>query len=257
MYVNTTNEEETAGTESNVALTIIIGIIAMCFYVLGIYLHAKIIIICKKEKEVTWKLNIANSVFVIATFTYNILLRLSIYMIPDLYLVTGEWFCYTSKVVIHYSMLYNVGHSMVISLMKYIVIVHDERIRPYKQHVLETFFWMNMLHPAISIIFHVVVIPEFYVVYGGFRQVNSCFGNPQLNSSNLFSVCDIIEPPTDDTLSYSIYIIKWLLCNLQALVNYLIAFNAFDILIYCKIFAYGKRQGILMIITVIFKLTKF
>ena len=174
--MNTTTEEDTAAMESNIALTIIIGIIAICCYVLGIYLHAKIIIICKKEKEVTWKLNIANSVFVIATFTYNILLRLSIYMIPDLYLVTGEWFCYTSKIIIDYGMMYIVGYSTVICLMKYCVVVRDETIRPYKRSVLDTFFWMNMLHPAIGILLHVVVTPNFYV--------NSCLGNPKFNKSN-------------------------------------------------------------------------
>ena len=166
--------------ESNVTLTIIIGIIAMCFYLLGIYVHSKIIIISKKEKEITWKLDITNSGFVIATFTHSILLRLSTYMIPDLYLVTGEWFCYTSKVILDYGMMYIVGHSTIISLLKYFVVVHDETIRPYKQKVLDTFFWMNMLHPAIGILLHVVVTPNFYV--------NSCSINPQLNKTNLFSV---------------------------------------------------------------------
>ena len=165
------------------------------------------------------------------TFTYNILLHFATYMIPDLYLVTGEWFCYTSKVIIHFAMLYNVGHSMIISLMKYFVIVHDETTRPYKEKILNFFFWFNILHPSISIILHVVVIPEFYVVYGGLEQINTCLGNPEVNKTNLFSVCDIIEPPTDDTLANSIYIIRWLVCNLQAIVTYIVAFNLFDVLI--------------------------
>ena len=236
--MNITTVKETAGRESDVAAAIIIGIIAMCLYLLGIHLHTKIVIISKKDKEVTWKLDITNSVLLIATFTYNILLHFSTYLIPDLYLVTGEWFCYTSKIIIDYGMMYIVGHSTVICLMKYCVVVRDERIRPYKRSVLDTFFWMNMLHPAIGILLHVVVTPNFYV--------NSCLGNPKFNKSNLFSVCDTIAPDTDDTLTYSIYIIKWLVCNLHALFIYIVTFNVFDILIYWKLFAFGRRQEILI-----------
>jgi hypothetical protein len=245
--MNTTTAEETAGTDSDVATSVVVGILTICFYVIGMYLHTKIIIICKKEKQVTWKLDITNSISLMVAFTYNILLHFATYMIPDLYLVTGEWFCYASKVIIHFAMLYNIGHSMVISLMKYVVIVHDETIRPYKEKVLNLFFWINILHPLIGIILQVVVIPEFYVVYSRFQHINTCLGNPQLNKTKLFSVCDIIEPPTeDDTLANSIYIIRWLVCNLLSIFFYMVAFNIFDVVIYCKIFAYGRRQETLI-----------
>ena len=106
--MNTTTAEETAGTDSDVATSVVVGILAICFYVIGMYLHTKIIIICKKEKQVTWKLDITNSISLMVAFTYNILLHFATYMIPDLYLVTGEWFCYASKVIIHYVRIYNV-----------------------------------------------------------------------------------------------------------------------------------------------------
>ena len=244
--MNTTTKEGTTGTENDVATIVITGILAICFYVIGLYLHTKIIGISKQEKDLTWKLDIVNSVAVMFTFTYYILLHFFTYIIPDLHLVTGKWFCYTSKIFIHYTMLYNVGHSMIISLMKYIVIVHDEKIRPYKHKILDLFFWMNVLHPSIVIVLHLVAIPDFYVVYGGFTQINSCLGTPQLNKTNIFSVCNIIEPTTDAALAYSIYIARWLVCNLQAVCSYIVAFNIFDMLIYCKIFAYGRRQEILI-----------
>ena len=73
---------------------------------IGVYLSFKIIKTSVKEKSNTWKLDISNSVVLIAHHTHCLLMEFITYIVPDLYIHTGEWFCYSSKVVTNYFHLY-------------------------------------------------------------------------------------------------------------------------------------------------------
>ena len=116
--VNTTTSDH-----PNLVTSIILSLIIICFYGIGLFLHTKIILLSKKEKDLTWKLDIVNSVFLLIYYGFSIVIHTMTYFIPNIYLITGEWLCYVSKFLLHYGLLYTTGHSMVIALLKYNIIV--------------------------------------------------------------------------------------------------------------------------------------
>ena len=104
--------------------------VSICCYSFGAYLHLRIIKVSRKDKELTWKLDVMNSVIILIMQFNNLSVKILTYGVTDLYLYTGEWFCYASKVIAFYSTTYVVGHSLIISILKYIMILGKSYIIP-------------------------------------------------------------------------------------------------------------------------------
>ena len=105
----------------NEIITAIFGVLVFSF---GVYLQVKKIQICLKEDDVAKKLEITNSVLMTIIFSYDLLLYGITTLVKELYKYTGEWFCYLSKELLSISDAFCMGHSFVIALLKYLVIVH-------------------------------------------------------------------------------------------------------------------------------------
>ena len=105
-------------------MLVVLLLVSVCIYIIGFYLHLKIIRVCRKDKDITWKLDITNSLLLMLNFFHWILMHILTYFVNDLYTYTGEWFCYTSKVLQFYGALYQYGHTLNVSIMKYVIIVH-------------------------------------------------------------------------------------------------------------------------------------
>lgn len=241
--MNTTNNTIIGefSSEDNIAASIIVGILVTCFYVTGLYFHIKIILVSKKEKDLTWKIDIANSILVLFLFGHTILIHAITYTVQDLYTYTGKWFCYISKVIIHYKMLYNGGYSTVISILKYLIIVHDTRFREHKDFLKTAFVWIAILHPLFGIALHLILVPDFYIVYGGIASINNCLGKSNYNKTKWWSVCEFGDPLEINENLIVLTFVKEIICKAQVIFVYLIASNVMDILFYCQTFAYMRR----------------
>ena len=62
-YCVTTDDSDMVAMITNVSL----GVLVLCFYIIGVYLHSKIIVASKRDKEMTWKLDVINSVGIHST----------------------------------------------------------------------------------------------------------------------------------------------------------------------------------------------
>ena len=82
--------------DENLVRTYFVGLTVLCIYLVGVYLHIKVILISKKEQDLTWKIDIANSILLIVLFANKILIQATTYLVEDIYIHTGEWLCYTS-----------------------------------------------------------------------------------------------------------------------------------------------------------------
>ena len=233
---------------SNIIIQIIITI---CIFLIGIYFHLKIIKLSKKEKGMTWKLDLTNSLILLAHHGHCIIMNAITYIIPDLYIYTGEWFCYTSKVLNYYGTLYTVGHSMIVSILKYIHIVQWKKARNIgKEKVNHAFFWINIIFPGFLVLLHFIVKPNFYVIYDGFARVDRCLGDPNnnwgLNSNRTqikaHTVCKmLIAPSTEDHFAFAIYILRSVVCWTEVVFEYFLAWNVFEIFLYSRIFSFMRR----------------
>ena len=126
--------------DDDVVSSVFVGLLLLCFYVTGLYLHIRIIIASRKEESLTKNIDVTNSILIVLLFGCIILFHAITYTVQDLHMYSGDWLCYTSKVVIHYNLLYTGGHSLIISTMKYLIIVHDSKFRRYKEKVQTAFF---------------------------------------------------------------------------------------------------------------------
>ena len=243
---------KTVNMENSIAEVTFLTLFAIIESFIGIMLHIKIIIESKKEKEVTWKLDVTNSSISMAHYLNMIYTYLLYDNVDNFYMYTGEWFCYTSKVVIYYAVLYITSHSFVVAVMKYFIIVRWQEVSSFgREKAIDIFFWINLLHPAFTILLHLLIRPDFFWAFDGYAQIDRCFGEehrePMKNDSKIhkvltFDFCDdFIDPESESHIWYIINLARSSVCGLQIFFLYLITLNLLEIVFYCLIFQFLRR----------------
>ena len=226
--------------------------VTICICIIGFYLHIKIIKVSYQENDVTWKLDITNSALLIFFTTHAILMHGLTYFVDDLYLYTGEWVCYTSKVLAFYGVLYIYGHSLIVSIMKYVIIVHWEMSRDIgRDKICGIFFLVNFLHPLITITLWLIIRPDFFWDYDMGKQIDMCLGDPKNNwephsnksLTKLHNLCDFTVSSPEHFLEHTLYIFRTLMCGVNVGLYYLVLWNFFEILFYCVIFRFMHRYN--------------
>ena len=215
--------------------------IVAALYVIGLYLNIKILIVSKKEKSMTWRIDFAHSIILILLYTYDPWIHSIPYFVQDLYLVTGTWFCYAAKVVSHFLICYLGAHSMVIACLKYIVIVYAEKIDRFKEKIIKTFFYINIAYPIFLTLFPLIYIPDFFVIYNGHTHINRCLGNDNRTYTKLWSMCELVGPLGVNSGYNAINVLKWMVCKAHVILFYASSTNLLDIFFYCITFAYMRR----------------
>ena len=109
------DSENTTFSTSFVVTQTLMCVLVVCAYIIGIYLHSRVILVCKKEKEMTWKLDILNSCVVLINYGHVIIMYSLTYLVTDLPSFTGNWFCYISKALTLYGNTLVISHSFLIS----------------------------------------------------------------------------------------------------------------------------------------------
>ena len=139
--MNSTIEQSEEFYSIDIFSKAVMGMILLCAYIIGVHLHMKIIQVSKKEKELTWKMDITNSIFQMIHFFNCIFMHTLTYSIPNLHELTGKWFCYVVKCLNVIGAAHTTGHSVLISLIKYVVIVHyQSNITSTKKEKVKTIF---------------------------------------------------------------------------------------------------------------------
>ena len=239
--------EEETGT---VAYILILPIIAICVLTVGYVLHIKIIKTSFQEKDITWKLDVTNSFLVLAIYTHSFLMQGITYLIQDLHHYTGSSFCYLSKGFTHYSGLYISAHTLMIAVLKYILIVQWKRAYQMgKEKIIRFFFWLNFLHPILTILLEVLIRPDFFVAYDGYAYSDRCLGDPKNNLNGngnrtltkLHNICKIETPAETNYINYILHLMKVSSCWTQVVFFYMTLWNLLEAVIYCLIFKFMRR----------------
>ena len=103
--------------------------VLIIFFVIGLYLQIKIIRVSKKEKDVTWRLDVCNSTIKIVFFSHRIIFEIISYCVPSLHQYSGKWFCYYMLFVNLFGAISLIWHSFILALYKYVYILHQHHIR--------------------------------------------------------------------------------------------------------------------------------
>ena len=124
-------------------------------------------------------------------------------MIDDLYKYTGSWFCYSSKALAIIGNGNVSGHTFIIAVMKYVMIVHHEKVRHIgKEKAKKIFLVINVLYPIYMFCIFNIFNPDFLFIYGHISAANRCLGESELSSAldpnktalKLHDMCKISDP---------------------------------------------------------------
>ena len=244
--------ENSTFSTSFVVTQALMCVLVVCVYIIGMYLHSRVILVCKKEKEMTSKLDIVNSCIVLVHYGHVIIMYSLTYLVDNLHTFTGKWFCYTSKALNLLGNTQVVSHSFIISMMKFIMIVYQERTVLFgKSKVKTMFFWLNILYPVYLNGMVSLARPDYLVVYDSINQANRCLGRTDIykneidgnqTATRLHTLCmNIPEPLQKLSLEYVIYIARTSICWFHILLFFLNFFNILEIFVYYQIFRYMKK----------------
>jgi hypothetical protein len=232
------------------AIDVSMSTLVLCLYMIGVYFHTKIIKVCKKEKEATWKLDIFNSSLILVSFGLVILMNGINYIITDLHSYTGKWLCYTYKAINMYAQFSIGGHSFILSVMKYTIIVHSLKVRSFGDERVKTiFFWINAIYSVCSNAIFSIVRPEYFVLYDGVSVANRCLGLSDIISSQdanrsatkLHNICEITAPTYKNSVEYFVYVCRTSLCWINVIFLYLNFWNVTECFVYIQIFRFMNR----------------
>ena len=224
----------------------------MGVYVLGIFLNTKIITVSTKDKGMTWKIDVFNSSMLMIHYGHAIIMHGATFLIKDLYIYTGAWFCYASKSILIWGNAHTTGHSLMISLLKFVRIVHWKKARLFgEDKVARIFFWLNIVYPFYILAMFNIVRPDFLMTYDGISQANRCLGKSDILSSpdaklpakKLHNMCEIDVPHDQNGISfgYLVYAGRISLCWLNIVLAYSNVWNVLEGIIYCRVFHFMHR----------------
>ena len=227
---------------------ILIAIVVVCLFVAGVYLQSKKIQVCWKEKDVTWKLEVTNSIILTLYWSLEIAVYGITYFIKNLHTITGAWFCFLLKILNSLGIAHSMGHSFVIAFLKLLVICHAGTDVTRKEKFKNLLFYLNILYGALVVGIMNVIRPDYVFVYHS-AMADRCLGGTGIISShsntssaiNLVELCDITAPTKQVSFEYTLYVIRKVICLLDASFVYLNAANILEAICYCRIFIYMHR----------------
>ena len=230
---------------------IILWISKLLTFLLGVFFHTKIIYNAIREKDITWKLDITNSVLCLFHFSHTLFLYGITSLLPNLYEYTGTWYCYFAKEIRYYGALYVTGHSLVVAIMKYMMIVRWEAVRVVgKIKVQKIFFWVNFLHPVLTIVVHLILRPDFIWAHDAYKEIDLCLGDPNNHwakdsnstQTKLHNLCTTMDKAAaEDILGQTLYVLKSGGCWIQISCLYLTGWNLFEGIAYFNTFKFMRK----------------
>ena len=143
-------------------------------FVIGSYIQIKIVLTCLRTKfATTWRLDIANAVaWVILVFFIIIQSLITTDQLSLLHQYIGTWICYPGTIIYIYVTYLVFFHSFVVSLMKYIFIVHHLKTREFgKEKMQKVFFMVNIIHPLV-----LAILTTLAYDFEANEHIVTCFG---------------------------------------------------------------------------------
>ena len=232
-------------TDNGVSVGIVLHILAqilLCF--IGTVIQVKLIHVSYKDKDKCWKIHVVHSVVLIIQFAFSISFKAILHFIPLLSQHVGSWVYYVASFITFYCIYSIVAHSLVVSVIKYLFIVHNEKIRKWNETtIMYCILIINILHPLF------LMIPNIATSYWGSREsLNFCFGmigeesgkfNSSVDTHEKLFWCVFQNSNSEDTDAF--YIFKRCLCFIGTIVNIVINSNIVEGYFFFKIFRKMRR----------------
>ena len=221
----------------------IIMLIQVC---IGEYLHWKVFWSLKQENGVI------KHMAQIFTISQMINWPLTIFMISitnfiyPLNQIIGQWFC---TIVVPINIFFNLvtaSHSFLSALMRYILIVHSEKVKAWgKEKVKKLFIILTIFLPFLITFWKEVDGSELHPI----SFVNKCYGKHdrvflvETSTVNVLkkSFCAMETYEEGDPIALIVAMLKQLFCAASTITIIVMASNLSEGIIYYKLFSYMVR----------------
>ena len=238
---NVTNIE--IASEDDHLFSIIYIILQVLLFSIGLFINLKLIRVCYKDKGITWQISITHSIVMIVNYGFIIPFYAVTHFVPFLSQYTGRWLCYTASLVVFYGYQAIMANSLVISMLKYIFIVHSLKARTYGEDKIKNyFFWGNVISPLL-----LAIVALLTSDMKARPSLISCFGDTQetltQNSATSSEPGNFVFNTSTNREDYNIvvfYVIQFLYI-FRIVFNCVIATNLPEGFLYYKIFKKMKR----------------
>ena len=117
----------------------------LVLFSIGTYIQLKIISTCRREKDKTWQIDITHSVGMIILFIFSSMFERVTDYFPEFREYTGTWVCYVAAFIYTLGLYLIAFHSLVVSLMKYVFIVHQNRVLKFGEDKIKKMLFMSVV----------------------------------------------------------------------------------------------------------------
>ena len=248
---NTMNESFAETEDNNNVSDIVTGVLTVAFRILltliGTYINLKIIFVSKREKHKTWQIDIVRSIAVIPLIYFAITFEaINDYFSNPISNYTGVSICYIAAFVYVYLPYIVALHSLVVSIMKYVFIVHQQKaVGIGEDRIKGWFFWFNLIHPlviAIStvLLFDVESFASLIKCFGLEQKLAERYNSPTGNLERMF-LCKLRSSERDMEEGNAVYIITQTFCAIKMVYFWILSSNIPEAFFYYKIFKEMRR----------------
>ena len=222
-------------------------IMAVVVYPLGSYINWKIICVCRRVKDKTWQQDVVHSISMMsALFVMVIFENISNYVTRLSDYTGGVWICYIPAFFYAYNTVVGGTHSFFISFIKYIYIVHNEKVRQFGEEKLKKiFFFTYVIHPLLLAIPTVILLD-----FEASTSLLRCFGVEDVVKDRYkddklgpMFLCKLTLDKNEDENSF-LYLLTQGFCIFKMAWVLTLSSNIPEAFLYFKIFQYMKRYRI-------------
>ena len=209
----------------------------------GVFIHRKTIQVQNEERHRTWQMHIFHAGMLTLFFGFQVSFGALIWFLPSLASFTGSWICYIASFNTFYGYHSVLGHSLWISIEKYVFVVHSFKALAFGEEKVERiFFLIDLIVPGL-----LTTTAMITTDYQTRSDLKSCFSgleddidanNESTSLSDKFLFCDVSQYEDNHWIVPNII---QFLCVSRIIINFLIGFNIPEGFFYYKIFKSMKR----------------
>ena len=218
-------------------------LISVC---IGIVVQVKVWHLIKNEKSLTTEVVKVYIVALIVMHPHFLMFVTIIDFIHPINQVVGQWFCTLNTFILYFCFIIIAFNSFIVSLMRYLFIVHEEKVKKFgKQNVKRFFLVLSMLIPLLMNLWRTVDPPA----KDPMSWVNKCNGNHhkvylmKVTSSHLAGegMCSTMKYDEGDYYQMFIAFLVKLSCISRVVIVFIMGLNFTEGFIYFKIFRHMMR----------------
>ena len=226
------------------AIGIIICSIRLILILIGEFVHSRVLILIKKEnglvKEVTMICTITNMI----VWPFWVIFTSGTDFLHPINEIIGKWFCSLSNLFMFYSFSIISFNSFIVAAMRYLFIVHKEKVEKFGKRKTKTvFLFFNLFVPAILVVLDVIENAELNPL----SYINKCNGVDHkvfLADGKVFLAplsCGPAISVGTDLYGVMLEMIKRTCCIVKLVLVLVMGLNFFEGIIYFRIFSHIDR----------------